>query len=395
MLPHSGRRSSSVSDQAKLVPYRSLPFAFQVTKPMNVKLLLKLLLFTAGLLLINEYLTVVFSSKNFPPGYPTVNMLVNPDFLSTMHQGFYNEKKNSLDVVFLGSSHIFSNINPNMIWDQYGITSYDFSGHMQDLGTSYYYLQQVFETQSPKVVVIDIFLNGDRYLGTINAHQNFDFMKNDIHRIKAILNRAESNYLELFFPVANYHTRWKDLTRDEIFYDYNKRDFLKGSFIFMDSNSTEVEDLKIPSEIPESSLAKKTIHWMLSIQKLCKENNCQCVFIKTPFYLFETNKLVNFTDIEYYSYLSAVQKFCDENGMTFLNFVGREKEIGLDYANDYIDSMHMNLSGQEKFSSYIGKNLQENFQLENKKGDPDYEQWDRDYEEMRYITDNFSDLFYK
>ena len=362
---------------------------------MNVKLLLKLLLFTAGLLLINEYLTVVFSPKNFPPGYPTVNMLVNPDFLSTMHQGFYNEKKNSLDVVFLGSSHIFSNINPNMIWDQYGITSYDFSGHMQDIGTSYYYLQQVFETQSPKVVVIDIFLNGDRYLGTINAHQNFDFMKNDIHRIKAILNRAESNYLELFFPVANYHTRWKDLSRDEIFYDYNKRDFLKGSFIFMASNSTEVEDLKIPSEIPESSLAEKTIHWMRSIQKLCKENNCECVFIKTPFYLFETNKLVNFTDIEYYSYLSAVQRFCDENGMTFLNFVGREKEIGLDYANDYIDSMHMNLSGQEKFSSYIGKYLQENFQLENKNGDPDYEQWDRDYEEMRYITDNFSDLFYE
>ena len=81
-----------------------------------------------------------------------------------MRGGFYSEKKNSMDVVFVGSSQIFCDFNPNVIWKELGITSYDFSAHRQDPGPSYYYLKQMFETQSPKVVVIDLYLFGDDYL---------------------------------------------------------------------------------------------------------------------------------------------------------------------------------------------------------------------------------------
>ena len=109
---------------------------------MKIKLILKLILFVSGLLLINDRLSVILSPKSFPPKVPNVNSLVDKNWLATMRGGFYNEKPNTIDIVFIGSSKIFCNLNPNIIWNQYGITSYDFSGHMQDLGTSYYFLQR-------------------------------------------------------------------------------------------------------------------------------------------------------------------------------------------------------------------------------------------------------------
>ena len=39
--------------------------------------------------------------------------------------GFYYEKENSLDVLFFGSSHMYTGVNPNVIWKNTGITSYN------------------------------------------------------------------------------------------------------------------------------------------------------------------------------------------------------------------------------------------------------------------------------
>ena len=362
---------------------------------MKIKLILKLIIFVSGLLLINDRLSVILSPKSFPPKVPNVNSLVDKNWLATMRGGFYNEKPNTIDIVFIGSSKIFCNLNPNIIWNQYGITSYDFSGHMQDLGTSYYFLQQMFEKQSPKVVLIDVFLDGSGFVyNSSNAHHNFDFMNHDFIRTKAILNRSPSftNTLELLIPTLIYHQRWKELTQDDVFYKINQHDFLKGSFIFMRTLSEEGENKVITTGLPKKTLPEKTIHWINAIQELCRKNNCQCIFINTPFLIASKVDYLDWSDVEFYAYLSAFQKYCEENDLMFMNFVGLENEIGLNYADDYSDIYHMNWKGQEKFSLYISKYLQEKFRFENKKGQPGYEQWDQDYDKMRYYIDNYFEL---
>lgn len=41
---------------------------------------------------------------------------------------FYEQKKDSVDVLVLGSSHAFENINTGTLWDEYGMASYVLGG---------------------------------------------------------------------------------------------------------------------------------------------------------------------------------------------------------------------------------------------------------------------------
>lgn len=55
---------------------------------------------------------------------PLLGKFLLPNKNETL-DGFYAEKENTIDVMFFGSSHSYMGINPNVIWDNLGITSYN------------------------------------------------------------------------------------------------------------------------------------------------------------------------------------------------------------------------------------------------------------------------------
>ena len=75
-------------------------------------------------------------------------------------RAFYHQPENSIDVVFLGSSHIHCNINTAYLWTEYGIAAYDYSAAEQPLWMTYYWLREFCKTQKPKLVVVDVFGGG-------------------------------------------------------------------------------------------------------------------------------------------------------------------------------------------------------------------------------------------
>lgn len=349
---------------------------------MTKKLFVKLLLFAAGLFLIMHYLTMLFTLKDYPVP-PNVNTMINPYTLAEKQDGFYSLDKNSLDVVFIGSSHIHCGINPNIIWDRFGITSYDYSCDLQELGTSYYYLRQVFETQSPKVVIVDVNNNfGFDTMELLQAHFAFDHMKNDIHRFSAIWDLKRDSFLELYFPLITYHTRWQELKRIDLQYRPNRHNLLNGSFVYM--SKTNEQPPEIPDDLPQVKLSQRTIHWIESIRKLCRENNAECIFIKTPGFFY---------DLNFHGYLKAIDAYCRKNDIQFFNFNQMTDEIGLDPTTDYRDSSHLNFEGQVKFSTYLGSYLQEKFGLENKKELPEYAQRNVDYSAMMDYIKQYRELY--
>ena len=44
--------------------------------------------------------------------------------VTTMIDGFYAEERNTIDVLYLGTSNAFYDINPLVIYENYGITGY-------------------------------------------------------------------------------------------------------------------------------------------------------------------------------------------------------------------------------------------------------------------------------
>ena len=59
-----------------------------------------------------------------------------------MWEQFYELDKNSIDMVFVGNSHVYNAINPAVIYEKSGIKSFDIATSNQDLFTSYYLLKE-------------------------------------------------------------------------------------------------------------------------------------------------------------------------------------------------------------------------------------------------------------
>ena len=111
-----------------------------------------------------------------------VNALEDP-----LTNGILSEKKNTIDVVFLGDSECYSTFIPLKIWKEHGITSYVCGTSDQVLSFSYELLIKSMKKQDPKVVVLET-----------NA------IFREVTSTKAFLNKAEG-----LFSVFKYHDRWK------------------------------------------------------------------------------------------------------------------------------------------------------------------------------------------
>lgn len=68
---------------------------------------------------------------------------------------FLLEPENSLDIVGIGSSNLYSAFVPTTLWSNYGYTSCVISKPHQTTVESYGFLKEVLQTQKPKVLIIE------------------------------------------------------------------------------------------------------------------------------------------------------------------------------------------------------------------------------------------------
>ena len=75
-------------------------------------------------------------------------------------RALYEEPRDSLDVVFVGSSHILNGAFPLELWHEYGIVSNNLGQHGQSIPISYYMVQEAIRTQHPGCIVLDVRMPG-------------------------------------------------------------------------------------------------------------------------------------------------------------------------------------------------------------------------------------------
>ena len=101
-----------------------------------------------------------------------------------------SEEDNTIDVVFLGDSLVYSSISPMEIWNEYGYASFDCSESAQITENAYKQLEIAFEKQNPKIVLME-----SNVLFRNPANQ--DIFDKIAYKIKRL------------FPIIMYHDNWK------------------------------------------------------------------------------------------------------------------------------------------------------------------------------------------
>ena len=77
-------------------------------------------------------------------------------YFSEQYREFYNMEKDTVDVLFLGTSHSYCGFSPQDFYDLHGIRSYNLGSSRQGIWLSYYWLKEALKTQKPKIVVKEV-----------------------------------------------------------------------------------------------------------------------------------------------------------------------------------------------------------------------------------------------
>ncbi|MDL2219662.1 hypothetical protein LJC04_04950 [Ruminococcaceae bacterium OttesenSCG-928-O06] len=290
---------------------------------------------------------------------------------------FYDEPKNTVDVLFVGGSHAAAAFDPIQLWQQHGYTGYTLYSWGQPAWTSYHYVVEALKTQTPQVVVVEGFgfLYGRSYLEEVN----FDSVSDDFSlRIRPGANRValamamsrwqvNSRPWYRYAPLLRYHGRWKTLTLEDFtwpFWDHATT--AKG---FGPNFTTEAFAAPArPESPPPADLYPGCEEYLLKLIELAEREGFQLVVATAPYVVEDASE---------WSVLQRIQDICEANGVLALDYNQATllDESGFSFETDMAEHAHVNLYGAEKITAHIGGQLAEHFALEDRRDEPAFAHW--------------------
>jgi hypothetical protein len=292
--------------------------------------------------------------------------LLKPKYMTSIHEGnlveeYYKSSKDH-DVIFIGDCEVFSNVSPITLWEKYGITSYIRGSAQQLVWQSYYLFEETLKYEKPDVVVFNVLAM--KYGEPQNEAYNrltLDGMKMSMSKIGAIKASMteDENMITYFFPILRYHSRWSELTWEDFRYLF-KKDKVSHNGYLMRVDTKPVKVVPEGRKLPSYEFGEKAWHYLEKMTQLAKDNNIELMLIKSP----------SIYPYWYDEWDEQIKQFAEENGLTYINFLPLAEEMGIDYSKDTYDGgLHMNLSGAEKFTAYLGEILKEKYALEDRRND--------------------------
>jgi ASC-1-like (ASCH) protein len=294
-------------------------------------------------------------------------------------EAFYNQKENSLDGIYLGSSAVYRYFVPTQAFEDKGMAIFDLGTGSQPIVLDKYIIREALKTQPDmKVIVIDIrsLTSSDELLKEADIRRVTDAMKQSKNRIDAINagleyfreRNADISYNKMYyyFPFLLYHNRWNEDIGLEDLKGTTEGNLYKG-FIATNHSMTSVavEQPTYTTEKTEPEASNKAV--LQDLLDYCSTLDQKVIFVSSPFAISEDRqKLLN-------SYTEMIR----DAGFTMYNFNTEEgaAEIGLDWDTDFLDSGHVNYYGAVKFTRWMEKAIAKEVQLEDHRNDLDYESW--------------------
>ena len=298
-----------------------------------------------------------------------MNRIIRPKFdysnsdwpTTSTYEQFYRMEKNSIDVLFLGSSVMVNAVSPMEIYEKYGIRSYNLGSENQSPIISYYWLKEALRYQSPSAVVMDcrfLFpIHKENPLNMIEGlvRKSIDPMKWSEVKMEAVhdICTIDEGQDELSYYLTNlrYHERWKVLTRDD--YDASMQEAPLMGFSPLYENGPDSYEAYWPSNSAETAKFDEHMSVYLDrITQLCREHDIELILIDLPGN--NMNDAVN----------NALSKYADQNGIEYFNYCEASlyATIGAQLPEENVTA-HANLPGALKFSDAIGNVLQSIYHL--------------------------------
>ena len=261
------------------------------------------------------------------------------------------EPKDSLDVIIVGDSLTYSSVSPLQLWKAHGFTSYVCGQWGQKIIETEDMLKTALRKQKPRVVILETDV---LFRAQMDARH---------------LNDGIETGLKYYMPVFRGHDIWKFLVMKK---EYKLENY-KGFVLRTDVKPYEKGDYMKKNK-KEVKLQDTVLTHMENIINLCEKSGAELVLLGTP-------SPLNYS----YSRSKSVSEYAREKSLVWLDMNYLLKEIGINWKTDSLDEGdHLNFSGAEKVTKYLGKYLSDKYKLPDHRGDSAYASWTKEslvYEE--------------
>lgn len=276
-------------------------------------------------------------------------VIVNENYSVANIKGFYEEKRNSLDVVFIGPSEFYADYSATYAWQKFGYTSYAYA--VSSLPGNLYkpILEDVLDYQSPNLVVFELngFLQGDNYYqncGTMHTcFDNMPFSKHKVSNIDEMVKKDER--IQYNLPIIKYHNNWKVPLQCAKGVAVRSIVGMNGSHMKGLVSLTGCDYGNSTSQIQKLSFTDTSKKYLEELLNTCKKKRIQNVlFVRLP----HERKIGNPKPLE------QAQKVIESYGYDVLNLDDSFDETKIDPKKDFYNPDHMNILGTKKMTEYLG-----------------------------------------
>lgn len=279
---------------------------------------------------------------------------------------YYQENKDH-DVIFIGDCEVYENFSPAVLWEEYGINSYVRGSAQQLIWQSYYLLEDTLRYEKPKVVIFNVLsMKYDKPQKEAYNRMTLEGMEWSISKVRSIQASmtSQENFLDYVFPLLRYHSRWSELTADDITYLFQTEQVSHNGY-YMRVDVKPAENIPDGRPLADYHFGENAYWYLDQMTRLCQENGIRLILVKAP----------SLYPYWYDEWERQIEEYADANDLLYLNFLELMEETGVDFATDTYDAgLHLNLSGAEKISRYLGQVLRDQAGIEDRRGEGDLAQ---------------------
>lgn len=298
--------------------------------------------------------------------------LLEPKYMSGILEGAmieeYYDDPTDHNVVFIGDCELYENISAVYLWENFGINSYVRGSAQQLIWQSYYLAEETIKLEHPDAIVFNVL--SMKYNEPQNEAYNrmsidgMRWSKSKIDNINASMTEDEK-FIEYVFPILRYHSRWSDLNSEDVKYIFH-RDKVSFNGYYMRVDVKPAEDVPEGRPLSDYSFGENAYTYLDKLTKLCKDNDVQLILVKAP----------TLYPYWYEQWDKQISEYAEKNDLPYINFLELQDEMGIDWTQDTYDGgLHLNLSGAEKMSQYFGTVLTEEYNIPDRRGEADLEEY--------------------
>lgn len=338
-------------------------------KKHNIFIYLKLILFILLLFPSLKYIGNKYASAS------TENLINS--YNEKRFNEFYNLPENSLDIVFLGSSHSYCTFDPEIFDKNLNTSSFQMGMPLQHLDSTYFTLLEILNYQSPELVVLEVYWDMlDDEFELKQAGMLFQVLKNkelEKQYIKEVFPLSEKikyntnvfKYQQDYFAYKSnklnkklqykFDIKEKQIQKQEGIEQYRSKGYTYCNYKMLDDEFDKTNQFK-NFDAKNWKVEKSQQKYLQKIIDLCKSNKIQIILVTAPIANISFEKIKNY-DIIY----NTINEFAVNNGLKYLDYNLINKNEKLLTNDNFRDDAHLNHSGVEivdnHFINWIKSNI--------------------------------------